>query len=157
MTPTFSYSHTFTLDKAHFTECYNESVSSDYSIKAYFKALFLSFFGMALVLFTDINAYAAWFVFSLGVLEALSVYYQQPWWVLRQMLSKVAKGDVTLIINEIGIYTKSFYVNNSILWQEVFSLKATNKGWLVSHPLGKNYISNRCLSDEAQAFIASKI
>jgi len=151
-----SYVSQFILDKAHFNECYSQSVNSDYSIKAYFKAIVLTLFGMVLVLFTEINAYAAWFVFALGILEALSVYYQKPWWVLRQMLGKSAKGQVTLTINDTGISTESHYVSDHVLWENITELKETEKGWLITHLSGRNYISNACISVDAQQYLAAK-
>ena len=156
MNESVSYVSQFTLDKAHFNECHSQSVDSDYSVKAYLKAIILTLFGMVLVLFTEINAYAAWFVFALGILEALSVYYQKPWWVMRQMLGKSAKGEVKLTINEQGISTESYYVNLDILWENITELKPTDKGWLITHTTGKNYISNTCISSDAQQFLATK-
>jgi len=156
MNESTSYISQFILDKAHFNECHSQSVDSDYSVKAYLKAIIFTLFGMVLVLFTEINAYAAWFVFALGILEALGVYYQKPWWVMRQMLGKSAKGEVTLTINEQGISTESYYVNLHILWENISELKATDKGWLVIHSAGKNYISNACISIDAQQYLATK-
>jgi hypothetical protein len=156
MNKSTSYVSQFILDKAHFNECYDQSVVDDYSIRAYLKAIVLTLFGMALVLFTDINDYAAWFVFATGVLEALSVYYQKPWWIMRQMLGKSAKGQVTLTIDEEGVFTKSHYIDHVILWDTTTTLKATQKGWLISHSSGRNYISNACISADAQYFLATK-
>lgn len=154
MTTPFSYSHTFTLDKDHFNECYSQSVVNDQSIKAYFKAIVLSLFGILLVLFSDVNPYAAWFVFALGILEAVSIYYRQPWWVMRQLLGKSAKGDVTLIVDDKGIATNSFYIKNMVLWQNILAFKKTDLGWVISHEFGNNYISDSCLSDEAAEIFA---
>ncbi|WP_076418524.1 hypothetical protein [Colwellia sp. UCD-KL20] len=149
MTKPFSYSHTFILDKAHFNECYSQSVVNDQSLKAYFKAIILSVFGILLVLLSDVNPYAAWFVFALGILEAISIYYRQAWWVMRQLLGKSAKGEVTLIIDDKGIATESFYVKNMVLWDNVLGFKKTPLGWVVSHEMGNNYISDSCLSAQA--------
>jgi len=149
MTTSFSYSHTFILDKDHFNECYSQSVVHDNSIKAYFKAIILSVFGIILVMFSDVNPYAAWFVFALGILEAVSIYYRQPWWVTRQLLSKAAKGEVTLIIDDKGVATNSFYVKSMVLWENITGFKKTDLGWIISHELGNNYISDSCLSPEA--------
>ncbi|WP_089024851.1 hypothetical protein [Pseudocolwellia agarivorans] len=149
MTKPFSYSHTFILDKAHFNECYSQSVVNDQSLKAYFKAIILSVFGMLLVLLSDVNPYAAWFVFALGILEAVSIYYRQAWWVMRQLLGKSAKGEVTLIIDDKGIATESFYVKNMVLWDNILGFKKTPLGWVVSHEMGNNYISDSCLSAQA--------
>ncbi|MFT5755893.1 MAG: hypothetical protein ACI9LM_000605 [Alteromonadaceae bacterium] len=156
MNKPISYVSEFTLDKVHFNECYSQSVDDDYSIRAYFKAIVLTLFGMALVLFTEINGYAAWFVFAMGILEALSVYYQKPWWIMRQMLGKSAKGKVTLTIDDKGIFTKSHYIDHSILWETTTTLTATEKGWLITHSSGRNYISNACISVEAQHFLLTK-
>jgi len=148
MTSTFSYSHTFTLDKAHFNECYSESMVKNQN-NAYFKAIVLMVFGIVLVLFSDVNDYAAWFVFALGVLEAVSIYYRQPWWVMRQLLGKSAKGDVTLTIDEKGISTQSFYIKSMVLWSNISQFKKTSLGWVITHELGNNYISDSCLSADA--------
>lgn len=149
MTSSFSYSHTFVLDKAHFNECYSQSVGNDQSFKAYLKAIILSVFGIVLVLFSDVDPYAAWFVVALGALEAISTYYQQPWWVTRQLLGKSAKGEVTLIIDNEGIATESFYVKTMILWTNVSSIKKTSLGWVIRHEKTNSYISDSCLSEEA--------
>lgn len=149
MTTPFSYSHTFILDKAHFNECYSQSVVNDQSIRAYFKAIILSVFGMLLVLFSDVNPYAAWFVFALGVLEAISIYYRQAWWVMRQLLGKSAKGEVTLIVDEKGIATDSFYIKSMVLWENISAFKKTTLGWVISHEMGNNYISDSFLSSQA--------
>ena len=156
MNAPFSFSTSFKLDKAHFSECYAESVNGDYSYRAYFKASFLAFFGACLVLFSDINPYAAWFVFSLGILEALSVYYQKPWWVIRQMLSKASNSEINLIIDDQGITIKSFYVNQCILWTDISQLQATEKGWIVQYTQGRNYLSNSCLSEQAIEYLSQR-
>jgi len=149
MTSPFSYSHTFILDKEHFNECYSQSVVNDQSIKAYFKAIVLSIFGIILVLFSDVNAYAAWFVFALGVLEAVSIYYRQAWWVMRQLLSKAAKGEVTLTIDDKGVATESFYIKSMMLWGNISLFKKTSLGWVITHDGYNNYISDSCLSTDA--------
>lgn len=149
MTSPLSYSHTFILDKEHFNECYSQSVVNDQSIKAYFKAVVLSLFGIVLVIFSDVNGYAAWFVFALGVLEAVSIYYRQPWWVMRQLLSKAAKGEVTLTIDDKGVATESFYIKSMVLWGSISAFKKTRLGWVITHDMGNNYISDSCLSADA--------
>lgn len=157
MNQPFSYHTDFLLDKEHFQECYSESVVADYSYRAYFKAILLSLSGILFVLFSDMNKYAAWFVFSLGVLEALSVHYQKPWWVMRQMLSKAAKSKVELTIDEQGINSASFYAKLELTWSDIISLKKTNLGWVITHAKGRNYISNRCLSEGTLEFLATKV
>ncbi len=156
MNTPFIYSHTFILDKAHFNECYSQSVDSTPSFSTYFKAIVLTLFGLVLVLFSDVNAYAAWFVFALGILEAVSIYYKQAWWVMRQLLSKAAKGEVTLTIDDKGISTESFYVKSMVLWENIKDYKKTQLGWVITHDLGNNYISDSCLSEESQALFKER-
>jgi hypothetical protein len=153
----FSYTITYPLDKAHFQECFSESAIITTPFHAYKKSVVLILAGMLLVLFTQMNPYAAWFVFSLGIVEALSRYYQKSWWVTRQMLSKAAKGDVKLTIDEHGIVSKSFYASLTLLWSEVLAIEITPLGWLIKHAQGRSYISNKNLSDQAIEFLTDKL
>lgn len=157
MSQPFSYSTTYELDKAHFQECFSESVVIVTSINAYKKSIALTIAGMLLVLFTQMNPYAAWFVFALGILEAVSTYYQKPWWVMRQMLSKAAKGNVDLTIDEQGIVSKSFYASLTLLWSDVLFIEKTSLGWLIKHAKGRSYISNKNLSSAAIVFLTEKL
>jgi len=156
MSDNFSYSVKFTLDKPYYTECFEQSVVVDNSYRAYAKAIFFTVFGGALVLFTEINPYAAWFVFALGIVEALSVYYQKPWWVLRQMLSKAAKSEVQLTIDDKGIFSHSFYIDDAIAWHDIKQLSQTDLGWLIQHTKGKNYLSQRFLTEQVNEFLHEK-
>ncbi|MBA6377695.1 MULTISPECIES: YcxB family protein [unclassified Colwellia] len=156
MSQPFTYSTTYELDKAHFQECFSESVVIVTSISAYKKSIALTVAGMLLVLFTAMNPYAAWFVFALGILEAVSTYYQKPWWVMRQMLSKAAKGNVDLTIDEQGIVSKSFYASLTLLWSDVQLIQNTQLGWLIRHAQGRSYISNKNLSAAAITFLTDK-
>ena len=156
MSQPFSYSTTYELDKAHFQECFSESVVIVTPINAYKKSIALTIAGMLLVLFTQMNPYAAWFVFALGILEAVSTYYRKPWWVMRQMLSKAAKSNVDLTIDEQGIVSKSFYASLTLLWSDVLCIETTQLGWLIKHAKGRSYISNKNLSAAAILFITKK-
>ena len=156
MNTSFSYSTQYILNKNHFRECYSQSVVKDNSVGAYLKSSILSLSGLLLVSFTEINPYAAWFVFILGVLDGLSIYYHQSWWVLRQMLSKAANTEVRLTIDEIGITSQSLHAELKLEWQEVNALIATELGWLVEHAQGKNYISSSCLTAPAIDFLTAK-
>jgi len=103
MTQSSSYTASFTLDKAHYSECYSQSSTLSHDKKTYFKANVLTVFGLIILLATPVNPYAAWFVIALGLLETVSVYYHKPWWVIRQMLSKASNSEVKLTIDEQGI------------------------------------------------------
>jgi len=155
-----SFTSKFILDKAHFRECYSESTTIDLSAKAFFKSGVLMLFGLAILLFTPVNAYAAWFIIALGILEALSLYYSKPWWVLRQMLSRASNSEVTLTIDEEGVLSESFYHNGRILWQDITSIQETNLGFVLhfnaGKSTGKSYLSRSCLSSDAQQYIITK-
>ncbi|GHE95228.1 YcxB family protein [Thalassotalea profundi] len=144
------YKTTFILDKAYYQECYEESVAKIPFHQAYFKAGILLLLGGCFVLFTEINQYAAWFVFSLGVLEAVAQYYRKPWWVMRQMLSRASKAEVELVIDEISISTTSFYSEKIIKWSEIQALNETENGWIIVHPQGRSYLSKQHLNAEVQ-------
>ncbi|TPH18474.1 YcxB family protein [Litorilituus lipolyticus] len=160
MADTHSFTSSFVLDKAHFTECYTQSSTVEHNRKTYFKANILTVFGLFILLFTPVNGYAAWFVISLGLLESLSIYYHQPWWVFRQMLSKAANSEVTITIDDDGVLTESFYDKRKILWLDVNQIKATELGYVIFFSVGKNisrsYLSKATLSAQAQTLIESQ-
>ncbi len=161
-----SFTAKFTLDKAHYTECYTQSSTLEHNRKTYFKANILTFLDLIILLFTPVNPYAAWFVIALGILETVSVYYHQPWWVLRQMISKAAGSEVSLTIDDKSILTESFHINSRILWADVTAVIESELGFVICFSLGKtvtgkdiaskSYISKSCLSGETIAFIARK-
>lgn len=161
MNSSVSFSCKFILDKAHFNECYSESSTLVLTMNSFFKSAVLVLFGLIILLFTPVNAYAGWFVVALGVLEAVSLYYHQPWWVLRQMLSKASGSEVTLTIDEQGVLSESFYNKSKILWQQVSSIQKTDLGYVLHFNVGNNtnksYLSKAYLSDEAQLFIDDKM
>ncbi len=150
------YQATFVLDKSHFTECYEESVAAQPFFALYLKAIVMLLIGAGLVLFSAINPYAAWFIFALGVLEVVSTYYRKPWWVMRQMLSKAAKAEVTLEVTDEYIRTHSFYNDNKMFYSDIDSIVATNNGWLIGHKSARHYIANRCLTEQVQLFLKNK-
>jgi uncharacterized membrane protein YecN with MAPEG domain len=156
-----SFTCKFTLDKHHFSECYSQSNTPERSVNAYFKAVVLMTFGLIILLFTPVNGYAAWFVIALGILEAVAIYYSQPWWVLRQMLSKASGSEVTLTIDERGVLSESFYHTGRILWSDVCEIKETSLGFVLHFIIGKStsksYLSKGYLSNSAQEYIAQKI
>lgn len=157
MTQPFSYQTSFILDKSHFGECFDESVQVQTPITMYRKGALLMLIGAGLVMFSELNPYAAWFIFSLGILEVVSSHYKKSWWVARQMLSKVAKAEVTLKIDNNCIHISSFYNDNNMQFSDISQITATENGWLINHNNNRHYISNRCLDKSAQAFLQAKI
>ena len=156
MTSPFSYSTTYILDKSHYSETFDESVTLNNSRNVYFKSIALGLLGLAILLFTEVSPYGAWFVVALGVLEALSIRFRKSWWLARQMMSKAANTELTLTIDENGVSSKSFHVESRISWAEVKKVEQTDQGWLLFHAGGKNYLSGRCLSEEAKNFISAQ-
>ncbi|QYJ78115.1 YcxB family protein [Shewanella acanthi] len=152
----FSYSTTYILDKAHFEECYNQSVKPDPTLKPYYKAMGFGFIGIALI-FTNLSLYLAYFFVGLGVIDALNVKYHKSWWLMRQMISKAANNEVTLTIDEQGVHTHSQYVKGTILWNSLYRITPTERGFLLTHQGGNSYLSNQCLSQDCIDFIQSKI
>ena len=157
MSTPFSYSFSYILDKSHFSETFDESVVIDNSKTVYFKSIVLALFGLAVLLFTPINAYAAWFIVALGAIEALSIRFKKSWWLARQMISKAANAEITLTIDSEEVCSKSFYVESKIAWADISKVEQTAQGWLLHHAGGKNYISGRCLSEQANEFINGQV
>jgi len=157
MNPPFNYQTSFMLDKAHFGECFDESVVSKSFTEKYRKAAILAIVGLLLLFVVGTNHYAAFFVVVLAAVEALGVFYKRTWWLWRQMLSKAYNHEVKLLIDNKGVTTESFHVNSVLLFDDVIRLKESEAGLLLTHKKGVNYVSKSCLSDETIAFIKSKI
>ena len=153
---TESYHHQFVLDKSYYRECFEQSESSKSFAQLYTKALIFIVLGIVLVLFTEINDYAAWFIFSLGILEVVAQHYRKAWWVTRQMLSKEAKSTVELRIDEQKLSTKSYYHQQDILWQDVKAIKQTSLGYIISYPAGTSYLSKKHLNSWAENLILAR-
>ncbi len=153
----FHYSTTYTLDKSHFSETFDESIIETNSIKAYTKSTGLMLVGITIVYFTDLAPYFAWFIVVLGIIDALSIYFKRSWWLARQMISQAANTKLTLIIDEDAVRSTSQSVESQILWEEIIKIEKTKQGWLLYHTLGRHYLSGRCLSVEANQFISSQV
>ncbi len=153
MTTPFYYCTTYVLDKAHFSETFDESSSLKIPITAYLKATGLILLGFAFLYFTELNRYVAWFIVVLGVVDALSVYFRKPWWLARQLISEAANTELTLSIDDNAVSSKSISVESKILWADVIKIEQTKQGWLLYHRAGKSYLSSRCLSEAANEFI----
>lgn len=156
MTTPFSYSITYTLDRSHFSETYDESITASNAKTLYLKSIVLIVLGLATLLYTEISPFVAWFIVALGFLEVLSIRFRKPWWLARQMMSKAASTELTLTIDENSVSSKSFYVESKITWVEIKKIKKTTQGWLLYSATGKNYLSDRCLSDAAKEFVSAQ-
>lgn len=156
MNSEFSYSTSYILDKSHYSETFDESVTIDTSYRPYVKAIVVALVGLVLIYASDMSPYFCWFLIGLGGVEALSVRFQKSWWLARQIISKAANNEMTLTINTDGVFAKSLYVDGKILWADIKRIEATKQGWLLHFAKGKTYISNRTLSVEAIGFLEGK-
>ncbi len=156
MSDSFYYQTVYTLDKSHYAETYDESATPSQGLKGYLKSIIIMAIGLVLLSLPGVDSYLGAFLFMLGVVEALSVRFHRAWWLARQLISRAANNDLTLTINEQGIESRSSYVTSLIKWQDVKSIEATSRGWLIHHNTGKSYLSNRCLSEQAQQYIRGK-
>jgi hypothetical protein len=152
MSPDFHYSTKYTLDKTHYEECYQASMPTKKSPKAYIKSVVFIVFGVIFLLMKQ-SPYLTFFFIGLGIIEALQVKFHKTWYLMRQMVSKAAGNPVTLTLNEKGIRSQSDFVNQSILWTEIDDIQVTEQGFLIAVKKRKSYISKRCLDDDAIAYI----
>ena len=156
MSSAFSYSTTYILDKSHFSETYDASAVAGSQVNRYIASLLLGLAGLVLLIFTDLNPYAAWFIVAIAGLEVFSLRFRKSWWLARQMLSKAANNKLTLLVDEQGISTQSIHVNSQINWQDINKIEKTSQGWLFYQGKTKSYLSDRCLSQQASQFITDK-
>ncbi|MEE9303676.1 MAG: YcxB family protein [Thiotrichaceae bacterium] len=152
MSQAFNQTVTFKLDKAHFQECFEQSALRVQK-KDYAKAAIFGVVSIGLFFVEAEHYYLPFFIFCLAILEVFSVQYRQTWWVWRQLMSKAANGPVKLIFDEKGITTESEQVNTQLDWNDVNDIEQTEKGLLLRHQGGVNYLSNSYLGKEVVEFI----
>lgn len=155
MSTSFQYQTSYTLDKSHFTETFEQSVNPTLSVKLFYKAFIYLVVGVYFMFFLPVSGYLAWFVVSLAAVEALSVRYRKPWWVTRQMFSRAAGSELSLTINAQGIEQKSPYISAELTWAAMITIEETSAGFLIHTQKGKIYLSKRVLSEQAIAYILS--
>lgn len=156
MTQPFNQSVTFTLDKAHFQECFEQSAPAVQN-KDFARAGILGVMGIGLFFVEAQHYYIPFFIFCLAVVELLSVKYRKTWWVWRQLMSKAANAPVTLMIDDQGVTTKSKQVNSHLSWDDLNGIEKTEKGLLLKHQNGVNYLSNSHLGEEIVEFVLSRV
>lgn len=149
------HTSSYTLNREYFGECFDESANTATSLKTYRQAIILIvtagvFFAM------EVEAYVAWFLLCLGGVELLSIRYKRGWWITRQMLSRASGSRVNLRINDQGIFTESAYHQQGILWDNITAITSTEKGFVITHNSGTNYLSKSSLDEDALNFLAAK-
>ncbi|MCL1036154.1 YcxB family protein [Shewanella submarina] len=156
MSEPFHYQTEFVLDRSHYEECFDESAKPQPGWRPYAKAMGFVVFGFVLIAM-PIEDVIGYLFIGLAAVEGLSVKFRRPWWLWRQLMSKAANHSVNFELDDDGIRISSDYVNQSIRWQQIDSIDATGRGYLLNIGKGRSYISRRVLNDEANAFIRGKI
>jgi len=152
----FNQSFTFKLDKPHLQECFEQS-ASPVQRKDYFRAGLFAVVAISLFFVEAEHYYFPFFLFCLFVLEILSIKYRQTWWVWRQLMGKSANGIVEITIHDKGISTKSEQFDSLLAWSDVNAIEETNKGILIKHKGGTNYLSKSHLGRESLEFIMQQV
>ncbi|QBY03876.1 YcxB family protein [Thalassotalea sp. HSM 43] len=154
------FEHTFTLDKAHYQECFEQSDHlRQQGPKRYIKAVFLFALGffISAANIEKLSGHLGYFFYVLGLVEILSVRFAKGWWVTRQMFSKAAGNEVALTIDQEGIHTKSDFVDNLLTWSDISASEVTDKGLILLLKVGgTSYLSRSVLSEQSYQFIVDK-
>ncbi|WP_036229548.1 YcxB family protein [Marinobacterium jannaschii] len=150
-----NHSSYYILNREYFTECFDQSANTAIGLKAYRKAIIL-ITGASIFFAMDIEVYVAWFLLALGGVELLSIRYKRSWWVARQMLSRAAGSQVSIRIDDQGIFTDNTYHQKSILWNDISEIKSTEKGFIVIHNQGTSYLSKNGLDKFFLDLLAEK-
>lgn len=151
----FQYQTSYTLNKSYYQECYEQSAVRATGVKAYARAIFLLILGF-LASSVGQQGHLAMFIIVLGVVEAAATYWQQTWWVWRQLISKEANGKVELVIDEAGVSTSSFHHKLAINWDDLVKVESTEKGFILHPSQGRIYLSNSALDESAMQFLEGK-
>ncbi|MDP5145804.1 YcxB family protein [Shewanella sp. ULN5] len=166
MTKPFSFSHEFTLDKSYFAETYDASIDPKIKGKDFIKTATFAVIGLGILLSTNLGNnelahkntyYLGYFFIGLSVVEALSIKFKRTWWLWRQMMSKAANNNASLTLSDEGILIESVYVNQTTKWTDVYRISEMNTGFMITLANAKSYLSKRGLSEEAIAFVRTKI
>lgn len=157
MTQLFNYSTHYKLDKAYLNECFEQTIVEKTFFQAYQKSFLFVAFGMFLLMATALNKYLSSFMVALGIVEALSVRFQQPWWVARQLLGRSGNSQVELSVDDNGIAINSAYLKLQYQWSEIEHLERTEKGFVLTIAGARQYISASTLSEDAIAFMLARI
>ncbi|WP_394247097.1 YcxB family protein [Vibrio profundi] len=147
----------YTLDKAFFAECYDQTSQPVKFPNAYYKGILFLIFGVTLLEFELLpNGYVGWFFIVLSVIEAFSVYCKRTWWLWRQRISSGAGSKVVFKADSNGVSYKNYKATNTIAWDQIDQLEQTDLGFIIHIGNQRQYISKSYLNDDAIAFIAEQ-
>jgi len=146
----------YTLNREYFSECFDESANTATSLKTYRQAIFFTF-AAGLFFVMEINAYVVWFLICMTGVELLSIRYKRSWWITRQMISRAAGSEISIRIDDHGIFTKGTYHQQDMPWSDIAEIKSTDKGFLILHNSGTSYLSRNGLNENTLALLAAKV
>lgn len=155
MPSSLHHQHRFILNRAHYEECFDESVTPVSGWKPYIKTLGFALMTFAL-LASPLPAYLGWFFMGLTLVEFLSVRYQRTWWLWRQLMSRAANTEITLTLTEATLTTESSGQPHELRWDALDRISRTPKGYLLHQGKGRQYLSRSALSDEAAIFLEQR-
>ncbi|WP_413692622.1 YcxB family protein [Psychromonas sp. KJ10-2] len=149
----------FTLDRSHYAECFDQSMSLKAPQKPRWGFIIGAIItGLFFLFLTEVQGLLAWFFFAIAVLEYLSFKYRKAWWLTRQMISKNAGNKITLIFDENGIGNKSVYINSQLAWESIKSYQETDAGFMLNlQQGGQQYLSKSCLNKEIQDYLLMQL
>ena len=146
-----TYTTEFTLNREYLAECYDESLAHGKNAKPNF--LFpaaLLIVGSGILALTDHPRSLGILFIVLGLIELLHIRFRRAWWLTRQMWGKTGGSEITLVIDEAGIETKSPYNQTTLTWADVDRVIETDLGIILVTKAGaQQYLSKSLFSDEA--------
>ncbi|MEI6898136.1 MAG: YcxB family protein [Psychromonas sp.] len=153
------FSNDFTLDREHFSECYDQSalINPPKKIRYPFIGALL-LVGFLIMIFTAQPVAVGLFFIGLAFVEFFSFKYRKAWWLSRQMWSKNSGNKITLCIDDKAIKITSIYQNQTFLWSEIKAFHETPKGIILKlENNGQSYLSKSSLNEAVLTFIKSNI
>jgi len=156
--PNMHFSSHFILDRAHFSECFDQSALITPPKKMRYNFIgALLIFGFLVLIVTDQSVAVGLFFIGLAFLEFFSFKYRKAWWLSRQMWSKNSGNKITLNIDETGIKIDSLYQKQSLVWNDIKEVIETPEGLMLKlESGGQSYLSKSSLNSEVIDFIKSK-
>lgn len=157
MSKDFDFTTEYTLDKAFFAECYDQTSRPAEFPKAYLKGILFLLFGVVLVQFELLpSGYVGWFFIVLSIIEAFSVYFKRTWWLWRQTLSMSSGSKVVFRVDSNSVSYKSGKNTRNIAWSEIDQLQQSDLGFILHMGKQRQYVSKSCLNDEVIAFMVEQ-
>ncbi|WP_117234718.1 YcxB family protein [Vibrio maerlii] len=144
----------YTLDKAFFAECFDQTSQPIKFPHAYWKSLLFLIFGVGLLELELLpNGYVGWFFIVLSVVEAFSVYCRRTWWLWRQTISSGANSKVIFEGDEDGVTYTNRKTSNTLAWNNIDQVEQTDLGLILHIGKQRQYVSKSCLDEDAVVFI----